>query len=100
MTMVLEKHGKILECSLDNIELLVLQITSTNAKRSVSFSNAYCLYDMIKDDEHGLFWSLKLTTLFEKGVKFLSDLKTVIPEEIEKMDIHKTAAVKQLFKDY
>lgn len=96
MTMVLEKHGKILECSLDNIELLVLQITSTNAKRSVSFSNACCLYDMIKDDEHGLFWSLKLTTLFEKGVKFLSDLKTVTTEEIEKMDIHKKAAVKLL----
>lgn len=53
--MVLEKHGKILECSLDNIELLVLQITSTNAKRSVSFSNACRLYDIIKDDEHGLF---------------------------------------------
>lgn len=94
--MVFEKLGKILECSLDNIELLVLQITSTNAKRSVSFSNACCLYDMFKDDEHGLFWSLKLTTLFDKGVKFLSDLKTVTPEEIEKMDIHNKAAVKLL----
>lgn len=94
--MVLEKLERILECSLDNIELLVLQITSTNAKRSVSFSNACCLYDMFKDDEHGLLWSLTLTTLFDKGVKFLSNLKTVTPEEIEKMDIHNKAAVKLL----
>lgn len=100
--MEVEKLGKFFECSLDNIEFLVLKITSTNAKRSVSFSNACCLYDMFKDDEHGLFWSFKFTTLFDKGVKFLSELKTATAEQIETMDKHKAAAVNVLdsfFKD-
>ena len=89
----------IIDCSLDSIECFILQISSTNAKRSVSFSNAYCLYDLIKDEE-GLFWSFKFTTLFDEGVRFLSELKNMSPEELEGMDEHKKAAVRLLNNFY
>ena len=99
LAMEIGRLKSIIDCSLDSIECFILQISSTNAKRSVSFSNAYCLYDLIKDEE-GLFWSFKFTTLFDEGVRFLSELKNMSPEELEGMDEHKKAAVRLLNNFY